>query len=91
MGTGGLRHIRKTGGTSKVEDKDTYTKSRYNDLPVVRRELVLILTHIFVFHVPFCDGSTSVSFVQNLAAVSGNMYEEQNLGPVSLGYNIPTG
>lgn len=90
VGTGGLRDIRKTGGTCKVEDKDIYTKSRYNDLPLVRRELVLILTHILVFHVRFCDGSTSISSVQNLAAVSGTMFEEQNLGPVS-GYYIPTG
>ena len=73
--TGGLREIRKTGGgTCKVEDKDSYTKSRYNDLPVVRRGAQLILTHIFVFHEPFCDGSTSISSVQNLAAVSGTMF-----------------
>ena len=38
------------------------------------RDLMLILTHIFVFHVPFCYGSTSISSVQNLAAVFDTMF-----------------
>ena len=50
VGTGGLREIRKTGGgTCKVEDKDSYTKSRYNDLPVVRRGAHVDIDPYFCF------------------------------------------
>lgn len=53
VGTGGLREIRKTGGTCEVEDKDTYTKSRYNDLPVVRKGAHVDLDPYFCFSCTF--------------------------------------
>ena len=90
VGTGGLREIRKTGGTYKVEDKDTNTKSRYSELPVVRKGSHVDLDPYFCFSCTFLLWVHLHFFCPELSCCFRYyVLEEQNLGSLS-GYSIPT-